>query len=218
MFAYLTKLVLDPRHPLVRRDLVNPYEMHRTLSRVYAPDSVTPPNRFLWRLEHKTDMQPFPVVLVQSEQPGNWSQLSVHPGYAVEIHADKLVNLDRLIQHGGKYRFRLLANPTITRAGKRWGLVREEDQLAWLKRQGEPKTDEQNEPGAFRVLGCICSATERLRARQGKSGNLMTVQAVQFDGLLECTNPERLQSMVVQGLGHAKCLGLGLLSLAKVSS
>ena len=46
---YMSKLVLDPRHLQARRDLANAYEMHRTLSRVFAPSPDASPARFLWR-------------------------------------------------------------------------------------------------------------------------------------------------------------------------
>ena len=205
---YLSKLTLDPRHAQARRDLADPYEMHRTLARAYAPDADTPPPRFLWRLERHADHQPSSVVLVQSAHPANWSKLDALPGYAVAIQADKPVDLEQLIQSARRYRFRLLANPTVTRDGKRLGLMREEEQLAWLARQGERN--------GFAVLGCVRAASELLRVRQGRTGNRITVLTALFEGVLAASDVEPLRSGVVNGLGHAKSLGLGLLSLAKI--
>lgn len=206
---YLSKLVLDPRQAQARRDLADPYEMHRTLARVYAPDAETPPSRFLWRLERRADDQPSSVVLVQSAYPANWSKLEALPGYTEAIQADKSVDLDQLLQPAKRYRFRLLANPTVTRDGKRIGLVREEEQLDWLTRQGERN--------GFAVLGCVRAASELLRVRQGRTSNRITVQTVLFEGLLEASDVGSLRSSLLNGLGHAKSLGLGLLSLAKVT-
>ena len=205
---YLSKIILDPRHPQARRDLADPYEMHRTLARVYAPDADTPPHRFLWRLERRTDDRPSSIVLVQSEQSANWSILKALPDYLEAIHPDKQVDLEHLICPTARYRFRLLANPTVTREGKRYGLTREEDQIAWLARQGER--------GGFTVLGCIRAATEKLHVRQGKTGHRITVQTALFEGVLESMDELALRSSLLNGLGHAKSLGLGLLSLAKL--
>ncbi len=47
---YLTRLTPDPRSAQARRDPGDAYEMHRTLSRVFA-DEQAPASRFLWRLE-----------------------------------------------------------------------------------------------------------------------------------------------------------------------
>lgn len=205
---YLSKLTLDPRHPQARRDLADPYELHRTLARAFAPDAATPPHRFLWRLERRADCQPSSVVLVQSAYSANWSVLDALPGYAEEIHPDKPVDLEKLIRPACRYRFRLLANPTVTREGKRWGLIQEQDQLAWLARQGER--------GGFQVLGCVRAADERLHVRQGKTGNRITVHTALFEGVLEAVNDEALRASLLNGFGHAKALGLGLLSLAKM--
>lgn len=205
---YLSKLTLDPRHPQARRDLADPYEMHRTLARAFAPDASAPPHRFLWRLERRADCQPSSVVLVQSAHSANWSVLDALSGYAESIHPDKPVDLEKLIRPASRYRFRLLANPTVTREGKRWGLIHEQDQLAWLARQGER--------GGFKVLGCVRAAEERLQVRQGRGGNRITVQTALFEGVLEAVNEQALRTSLLNGFGHAKALGLGLLSLARV--
>ena len=205
---FLSKLTLDPRHPQARRDLSDAYEMHRTLARAFAPDAETAPARFLWRLERRADYQPSSVVLVQSAQPADWSALNLLPGYADEIHANKSVDLETLIQHGARYRFRLLANPTVTREGKRYGLTREDEQLAWIARQGERH--------GFSVLGCVRGADERLQVRQGRGGNRITLHTALFEGLLQADAPETLRQGLLNGFGHGKAMGLGLLSVARV--
>lgn len=205
---YLSKLSLDPRQPQARRDLSDAYEMHRTLARAFAPDDETSPARFLWRLERRADYQPSSVVLVQSSQPADWSRLDSLVGYTSEILPNKPVDLEALVQPDARYRFRLLANPTVTREGKRYGLTREEDQLAWIARQGERH--------GFSVLGCVRGANERLQVRQGRTGNRITVHTALFEGVLEAVAPDRLRQAVLSGLGHGKALGLGLFSLAKV--
>ena len=205
---FLSKLTLDPRHPQARRDLSDAYEMHRTLARAFAPDAETAPARFLWRLERRADTQPSSVVLVQSAQPAEWSALNSLSGYADEIHANKDVDLETLIQLGARYRFRLLANPTVTREGKRYGLTREDEQLAWIARQGERH--------GFSVLGCVRGADERLQVRQGRGGNCITLHTALFEGLLQADAPETLRQGLLNGFGHGKAMGLGLLSVARV--
>ncbi|RYU60493.1 type I-E CRISPR-associated protein Cas6/Cse3/CasE [Methylolobus aquaticus] len=205
---YLSKLTLDPRHPLARRDLANAYDMHRSLSRAFVADENARPSGFLWRLERSADCQPASVVLVQSVQPGNWTVLDSLGGYAFAIHGNKSVALEGLIQSGARYRFRLLANPTVTRAGKRYGLLREEDQLQWLNRQGARH--------GFEVRGCIRGASERLDVRQGSKGHRMTFDTALFEGILSVQSAETFRDAMLRGLGHGKALGLGLLSVARV--
>ena len=204
---YLSKLTLDPRQPQARRDLGDPYEMHRTLARAFASDADTRPIRFLWRLERSATVSQASNLLVQANVPGQWSPIQDIPGYALEIQANKHVKLETFIEGGRRYRFRLYANPTVTRAGKRLGLVKEDQQLAWLTRQGERH--------GFSVLACLRDGSERIQVRQGNSGNRITVDAALFDGLLEVTDQGLLREVVQLGLGHARALGLGLLSLAR---
>lgn len=206
---FLSKLTLDPRHPQARRDLSDAYEMHRTLARAFAPDTETPPARFLWRLERSADFQPSNVVLVQSAPAADWSGLNALTGYASEILPNKSVDLETLLQLGARYRFRLLANPTVTREGKRYGLTREEDQLAWISRQGARH--------GFSVLGCIRGVNERLQVKQGRGGNRITLHTALLEGVLQADAPEMLREGLINGFGPGKALGLGLLSLARLS-
>jgi CRISPR system Cascade subunit CasE len=203
---YLSRLLLNPADPQARRDLADAYEMHRTLARVYAPDAKRPPARFLWRQERNAAGWPDGTVLVQSAEPGNWSVLRHGlQGYLQSIEADKVVDPAVLVQAGRRYRFRLKVNPTVTREGKRHGLVKEQEQLDWLVRQGQRH--------GFGVLGAVRSASERMSARQ--KGNRITVHSALFDGVLQASSEvDALRSVLTLGLGHAKSLGLGLLSLA----
>jgi len=207
---YLSKLTLDPQHPQARRDLSSPYEMHRTLTRAFAPDAQSPPPRFLWRLESGRDTRPAATVLVQSDSAADWSVLTAMPGYAPQVQGNKPVDLERLIDRPGRqFRFRLLANPTVTRDGKRHGLTREEDQLDWLTRQGVNY--------GFGLCACLRLGNGRIQTRQSNPGRRITLQSVLFEGTLEVRDVARLCAGVSSGLGHGKALGLGLLSLARIA-
>lgn len=205
---YLSKLILDSRHPQARRDLADAYEMHRTLARAFAPNDDAPPERFLWRLEYdsRPDADERATVLVHSAIPGNWYALRDISSYAPGLHGNKFVDLDKLLQAERRFHFRLTANPTVTRAGKRYGLVREDEQLIWLARQGERN--------GFRALEVTRSASAHMSVKQGKTGRRITVQTALFDGVLQITDRNALRQALLGGIGHAKVLGLGMLSLA----
>ena len=129
-------------------------------------------------------------------------------GYAPEVLGNKPVSLERLIEVRAHYRFRLLANPTVARDGKRHELVTEGEQYAWLARQVER--------GGFLVLGCIGGSSERIQARRGSKGGRITLHTALFDGALEVADAEAVRSSVRNGVGHGKALGLGMLSLARI--
>jgi CRISPR system Cascade subunit CasE len=206
---YLSRLALDPLHPQGRRDLGSRYEMHRTLVRAFAPGTHSAPVRFLWRLEPSLSIASAAVLLVQSEVLADWSALDAFPGYALEVRGNKPVDLETLIQPEVRFRFRLHANPTVTREGKRFGLCKEADQLAWLERQGVKH--------GFALVACLLTGSERIESRQGNSGRRITVQTAMFEGILAAREPAALGLAARAGLGHGKAWGLGLLSLARVA-
>ncbi|NMG75349.1 type I-E CRISPR-associated protein Cas6/Cse3/CasE [Aromatoleum diolicum] len=207
---YLSKLVLDPNHPQARRDLANAYEMHRTLSRVFSETPDLPPARFLWRLEQGGNRLPDDgaIVLLQSATAGRWQSLRELPGYANTVNPDKQVVLEQLLRAGCNYVFRIVCNPTVTRAGKRYGLLHEDEQLAWLVRQGHMH--------GFKLLNAHVGRSERVSYRRGRAKQRITLQVVQVDGLLRADDPQRLGHALVNGIGHGKAMGLGMLSLAPV--
>ena len=203
---YLTQLHLNPAHADARRDLADSYQMHRTLSRAFATSADAPVPRFLWRLERERSPGAGNTLLLQAAQPGHWQALGEAPGYLLVPATEKAVALERLVITGRRCRFRLRANPAVKREGKRWGLHDEAAQLTWLQRQGDRL--------GFTLQGVDVSQRERLHVPQQRSGMCITVDSVLFDGLLTVVDAELLRSALLTGIGPAKALGLGLLSLA----
>jgi CRISPR system Cascade subunit CasE len=202
---YLTRLTLDPRSAKARRDLGDAYEMHRTLVRAFVDSPQSEPPRFLWRLEASKDSGANPTVLVQSEVAADWSVLETMPNYLQRHAESKCVALDQLIRAERCYRFRLLANPTVTREGKRYGLLKESEQNAWIERQGERH--------GFGVQACLVSA-QNLFCSRDKGKPAVCIHRVCFEGLLKVQNEDALKRALVAGIGPAKAFGCGLLSVA----
>lgn len=206
---YLSRLQLDPRHKQARTDLANPYELHATLCHAFAEANQTPP-RFLWRAEEGK----IPTVLVQSVEMPNWEKLTQRfPGYFAQRPESKPIPLEHL-QPGQVLRFRLRANPTVTRKDphnpekrKRHGLKDVEAQLEWLSRQGRK--------GGFTVLGAMVAQSERVRMFKHTGGSPIVLQSVLYEGHLRITDLEAFKNTLTGGLGHAKALGFGLLSVAR---
>jgi CRISPR system Cascade subunit CasE len=202
---YLSQLHLNPHSSAARRDLSSPYQLHASLCRAFAaPDEKAPP--FLWRLED-TKNQP-PTVLVQSASEPNWHRLETEgfKNYFDEPPQSKVFSTEQ-IQPGQLLRFRLKANPTVTKAGKRHGLKTVEEQLEWLNRQGER--------GGFTVVGAMVDQSSRLKTKKHGDGPVITVQTALYQGHLKISNLDVFKQTLEKGLGHAKALGLGLLSIAK---
>ena len=148
---FLSRLFLDTRSRLARRvrsDLARPYELHRTLWNCFPnlqSDSGTKCflNRILFRLDAEENY-PEPILLVQSGIVPDWSKLPSN--YTLSEPECKTIELS--FRAGQLLRFRLRANPTKKlqvhtaagdrkKNGKRVALLTEEEQIAWLVRQGE---------------------------------------------------------------------------------
>ena len=201
---YLTRLLLNTRHAQVRRDLGNPYDMHRTLVRAFVENKEQESPRFLWRLEPQMAWNNLPVVLVQSEHQPNWGKIeSAHFKTAPET---KTFAFEQLFCEGQCCRFRLLANPTVCRAGKRLGIVNESEQLQWLTRQSQIH--------GFVVQTAVVTASDMFKARKKEA--FICLQRVCYEGVLQITDIVRLQAALVNGIGHGKAFGCGLLSLARI--
>lgn len=119
-----------------------------------------------------------------------------------------------------RYRFSLLANPTRKlrvenpdgtrkKNGRRVPLSRREDLLAWLERKGQA--------GGFRPSLMSVRTIPRGREYFHKPGADGLHSAVEFNGVLEVTDPQLFRKTFATGIGSAKAFGFGLLVLAPIA-
>jgi CRISPR system Cascade subunit CasE len=217
---YLSRLILNPRSRRVQRDTADPYQMHRRIMKAFPPELRPGDERVLFRLEPDARDGRL-LLLVQSLTLPDWSCLREPgaPGYLLPVSepnpAVKSFALE--LAAGQILAFRLYANPTVKRRfpsgdHKRVALFREEEQIAWLERKGAQ--------GGFRPVTVRTSRRDMLTGRMRRNGELhkLGLLAVQFDGLLQVSDPDRLRQAVRSGVGSGKGFGCGLLSLAPPSA
>lgn len=223
---FLHRIHLDPRCREVRRDLSDPYQLHSTLCRAFSmPGRKCPEGEFLWRLEPETDSAGCPRILVQSRTIPDWTGVSVKGWLAT---ADPAIDLkDRLrldsLKTGQRFRFRLRANPCVTRNAKRQGLLRAEEQEKWLARKGERHGFSLPQLASFDLSESLqervdvrISQEQMFRGNQ-HSGNAIRIFSVLYDGILTVTEPDNFRHVLQIGIGHGKVMGLGLLSVAPIA-
>lgn len=199
---YLSRVLLDMEDWRARRDLGDPYEMHATLMRLVDAGSARP----LWRVEEGRNGAP-PFVLIQTDVAPDAQVLrGAESRYFVSYEAKRNALFDALAV-GERLRFRVRANPTVTRDGKRHGLTREEDQLAWVDRT-------LTRSGATEVSAAVRGSERRVMGRR-RGGRPIVIQDVTFDGVLHVSDAERLRAAIRMGVGHAKALGYGLVTVAR---
>jgi len=210
---YLSRLILNPRSHRTQQELAAPYEMHRTIMSAF-PENLANSERVLFRVDVDRHTG-IPTVLVQSQQPADWSALQAADGYLLASDslgkpnpAQKQFELS--VAAGQRLAFRLRANPSFKRDGRRLAWLREEDQRAWLDRKAEA--------GGFRVLSLLVIPEGMVTSEKHsvEASHRMSVYSVRFDGLLMVTDSEKFRDTLAAGIGPAKAFGFGLLSVAPV--
>ncbi len=210
---YLSRLILNPRNRRAQREIAAPYQLHKTLMRPFPDDMNREKDRILFRV----DADPrtgVPTVLLQSTLEPRWGWLTNNGarGYLLQPPETKIFDLD--LAPGQVLAFRLRANPTVKRKcadGKRRrvGLYQEKEQQKWLERKAEQ--------GGFCLLSIRSQNAPDVRgwAHRDDAKHKLKLFAVQFDGLLQVTDPNQVRETVRRGVGSGKGLGFGLLSLAR---
>lgn len=219
---YLSRLILNPRSRAVQRDIAQPHSLHQTVMRAFPDHLSTAEERILYRLDQNRRGELY--LLVQSQHAPDWAHLHDN-GYLlpsdVENPAVKAVDLQ--VQPGQQLAFRLRANPTRRLGksatydkGKRVGLYKLEEQLNWLQRKASDH--------GFRIHSVMPTQQQRVEGRiprqemqpATKPNHDAKFFSVQFDGILQVTDPDRFLAAVQAGIGSGKAFGFGLLSVAPV--
>lgn len=197
---YLSKLILNPRSKQATREADDPYQMHRTLAKAFG--NGLSEARPLFRVDWPENGNPH--VIVQSLTEPNWAALP--EGYA---HASSK-NIDLELEKDLWLKFRLLARPSkrVKETSKRVTVRGDDDLQEWLERKAGA--------AGFKVQSV---RTTEVRWRDTKGGQRSRpIAAVQFDGVLVVTDPDKLREAVRNGIGPQKAYGFGLLSLAPVEN
>lgn len=207
---YLSLLKLGLSLMDTRRLLLNPYLLHQAICRAFPDAAEGGRGRVLYRVD--IDRKAGTAnILVQSEKQPRWEKAEFLSTCFNELPRMKPWNPQ--VARGQVLYFRLRANPTVKRNGKRLGLLREEDQLNWLTRKASSS--------GFTVLSCrvVCEGIERTRKtgrRPEPDGEdqPMSFLAVRFDGVLRVEEPQLFLRSLETGIGSGKSIGFGLLSIA----
>ncbi|HEX8237993.1 MAG TPA: type I-E CRISPR-associated protein Cas6/Cse3/CasE [Abditibacteriaceae bacterium] len=224
---FFSKLLLNPHSREVLRDLRDPYQLHRTLSRAWGEGDEYEQARVLFRVESAAEH--VSVLLVQSQRAPAWDKLPSKYFHA----APQTKEWQPAVQAGQMLAFRLRANPTVKRDGKRWGLYRESEQLEWIGRKalqhgfelGQVTATKEGQPqrAPGRTKPNVQFWRDSIAAcPQRDKGNVLTERtapavfcAARFDGILCVKDVEVFLHALHNGVGSAKGFGFGLLSVAR---
>lgn len=194
---YLSRLIIVQSR-IALSWLGNPYRVHQRLCKGVEKDP-----RFLFRIE---ELNGRTQILVQSHQKPDWLEAFRDLNVLLEEPQWKVYNPSFVMNQ--TLRFRLLANPTVKRNGKRLGLFNTDEQRAWLVRKmkyaGTQLITFQTNPRGMSYS----------HKNTPKDSGCQTHYGVLFDGFLCVRNPLEFRAALESGIGSAKGYGFGLFSIA----
>lgn len=223
---YFTQMPLNPQRRSTRELVESPQRVHAAVLAGFLPGAASR-GRVLWRLD-SDGPHDLSLFVVSTETP-SFDALAEQAGWSanpVWRTADYARFLDRL-GDGQRWVFRLRANPIRNvreeqgapgdsrQRGSRVPLIKEADQRDWLLARSPAL--------GFRVVdgasgGANLSVTQSRRQRFGRRSDgearTVTLQTVQYDGVLEVADTAALRRSLTEGVGSAKGYGCGLLTLA----
>lgn len=183
----------------------DPYQLHRAIWQLF-PGRPDDQRDFLFRVE---DLQPGrgAAVLLQSRHAPESAEVA-------NVLASKDYSL--LLVQGSRLRFRLRGNPVksikderqrLNAKGEvkscRVPLIHEEEQLQWLVRKLEAGAQLET----ARVVD-----EQALYFRKSDTGG--KIKPVCFEGILVVSDVEQFKGLIEKGVGPAKAMGCGMLSIA----
>ncbi len=224
---FLTRFTMNAARRGTKNLVASPQRMHAAVLSSYHPSS--DPGRVLWRLDRNSthDLQ---LYLVGAAKP-DLTHLVEQAGWPTTESwqtADYVPFLRRL-EAGQRWRFRLTANPVraVRRpdnpAQRSRGRVSPEvtvmQQAEWLRNRSEDwgfrlPADANGFPGVSVTSRAQDAFSRRDLETRDLRDSRVTITRVQFDGLLEVSDPERLREALAAGMGRAKAYGCGLMTLA----
>jgi CRISPR system Cascade subunit CasE len=201
---YLSQLVLDLMDKKTMRALSDLYILHQFVMMGFSDYDQSP--RVLFRVE--PDVKGSAVkILVQSEVQPSWRVENAENSRNIRVQVKEF---EPAFRNGFAYRFRLRANPVVTKDGKRRGLIRDEALIEWLKNR------EERLGAAIRSVVAVDEGYSTGLRKKGKQTDRINIKLVRFEGVLEVEDSDLLTESVRNGIGPAKGFGCGLLSLARV--
>lgn len=205
---YLSRIKLNPDLRDTMKALTRPSMLHGGIESAFPGER----ERRLWRLD-ALGGQPY-ILLLSTEKP-DLEAFSEQFGFPGEYETKSYEALLKGITAGSRWRFRLTANPTVSKAkpgerGKVVAHISQQYQNEWLIAKAEVN--------GFSVSGddFLITGTRWHRFYKGaQKAKPVCLLAVTYEGTLEVTDPDVFRNALCNGIGREKAYGMGLLTVMR---
>lgn len=202
---YLSKIILDRRHPSIRQALQDCHDMHRNIQNWF--DKSRKDAGILYRLN--CNEKDAAVYVLSDEQP-------VEPktnNECMELAGTRDVSdFEGQMTTGKSFHFSLVTSPCKkiiienSKNSRRRFLRLPEERAEWLQKHA-------NQAG-FQICS-LCEKNEQ-ELHSGHKGTGMFIRTVEFEGILKITDSDLFRHSWENGIGPEKAYGLGLLLLVGI--
>lgn len=202
---YLSRITLNIALRETMKALVSPSIFHGAVERSFDGARA----RRLWRID---DLNGKKYILILSEVKPKLKNFARQFGYDGEYEIKDYTPLLNRILNGEKWRFRLTANPVVSKShGKIMAHITPEFQKKWLSSRAEKLGFSLNE-AEFQT---VQSKWYDFRKKEGEGNSRVRLLSVTFEGILTVTNAEQFKATLCNGIGREKAYGQGLLTVMR---
>lgn len=228
---YLTRMALNLARPDAMRLLSSPYKIHSAVEHAFPPGVTRTGDRgrILWRLDLSSRREGEAWLYVVSPEKPDLTHIVEQAGWPLypKWETKDYEALLGKIEQGQEWAFRLKANPVrkvrvdkgrVSRnqvVGTLQGHVTVEQQQQWLIDRAERCGFDvcANELGALDLV-----ISERRKEHSIRGGKTLTVATARYDGRLRVLDAEAFCHTLGFGIGHARSLGCGLMTVAPLGT
>lgn len=202
---YLSRIMLNTTLRKTMKALVSPSLFHGAIENAFEGARA----RRLWRID---DLNGKKYILILSESVPDLKDFANQFGYGDEYETKDYSPLLDRIANGGKWQFRLTANPVVSKShGKILAHITPEFQKKWLDSRAE-KLGFHLEEDEFQT---VQSKWYDFYKKDVTGTSQIRLLSVTFEGILTVTDAEKFKETLCRGIGREKAYGQGMLTIVK---
>lgn len=189
---YITQFEIDTKNHLVFKDLTSLSAYHGLIESAFpAEQTLGIRKRHLWRLDKQK------ILLVSEDKPDK-DALAKYGKNIQTKNYDKFLNN---LNTNTVYAFELVANPMKKIKGKRRNIFNDDEKLKWLHTLSKCN--------GFLIDSIEMPNTLILSVHKYH----LTLHCTKFNGVLQITDLAQFKNAMINGIGHNKAYGVGLLTV-----
>ncbi len=207
----ISRIKLDIDNPETQRGIESPSRIHGAVEHAFHKEER---QHALWRIDFLGGE--YYLLIVSHDMP---DLDHVQEQFGEKGGTPEIKNYDKFldaIENGQVWKFRLAANPTKSRSGRRYQLSGIESKMDWLMRKSRI-SGFLLEEGKFSITGEKQHDFKKWEKLDGGRTFAYPVDfgETDFEGVLTVTDADLFKRVLCHGIGHERAYGTGLLTISK---